>query len=98
MQPSHVSFDDFSNNEMMLAAVVVRELEIIGEAAGKLSKNFKSEHPEIPWADIVGMRNRLIHEYFGVDVKLVWQTSQKNVPELKEKLLAIDSAKENRLL
>ena len=97
MQPSHVSFDDFSNNEMMLAAVV-RELEIIGEAAGKLSKNFKSEHPEIPWADIVGMRNRLIHEYFGVDVKLVWQTSQKNVPELKEKLLAIDSAKENRLL
>ena len=41
---------------MMLAAVV-RELEIIGEAAGKLSKNFKSEHPEIPWADIVGMRN-----------------------------------------
>jgi len=97
LQPSHVSFDDFSNNEMMLAAVV-RELEIIGEAAGKLSKNFKSEHPEIPWADIVGMRNRLIHEYFGVDVKLVWQTSQKNVPELKEKLLAIDSAKENRLL
>jgi len=56
LQPSHVSFDDFSNNEMMLAAVV-RELEIIGEAAGKLSKNFKSEHPEIPWADIVGMRN-----------------------------------------
>jgi len=97
LQPSHVSFDDFSNNEMMLAAVV-RELEIIGEAAGKLSKNFKSEHPEIPWADIVGMRNRLIHEYFSVDVKLVWQTSQKNVPELKEKLLAIDSAKENRLL
>lgn len=76
----------------------MRELEIIGEAAGKLSKNFKSEHPEIPWADIVGMRNRLIHEYFGIDVKLVWQTSQKNVPELKEKLLATDLAEENRLL
>lgn len=65
---------------------VVRRIEIIGEAANKVSKEFKAKHKDIPWLDIVGMRNLLIHEYFNVDEKEVWHTVQNDLPTLKKKL------------
>ncbi|MCK6462683.1 MAG: DUF86 domain-containing protein [Candidatus Pacebacteria bacterium] len=68
---------------------VVRELEIIGEAANNLSDDFKKKHPEIPFRDMSDMRNVLIHEYFGVNTKIVWDTCQDDLPKLKEVIKAI---------
>jgi len=79
---SDATFESFSENDMMVDAVV-RELEIIGEAARNLSDELCGKNPDIPWAKIKGMRNVLIHEYFGVDLKIVWDTYKKNLPELK---------------
>ena len=62
---------------------VIRELEIIGEAARNLSAPFIEEHADIPWSRIRRMRNVLIHEYFGVNLKVVWDTSHHNLPQLK---------------
>jgi len=75
-------FDDFSDNDMMIDAVV-RELEIIGEAARNLSDSFQDKHFEIPWYKIKAMRNVLIHEYFGVNLKVVWDTCKNDIPALK---------------
>jgi uncharacterized protein with HEPN domain len=77
-----ISYNQFVSNKMMTDAVV-RELEIIGEAINNLSKDFRSDHPQIPFRDIIDMRNVLIHEYFGVNTKIVWDTCKKNLPALK---------------
>jgi len=61
---------------------VTRNLEIIGEAAAKLSKEFKEKHADIPWKDIVGMRNWLIHAYFDIDYNHVWNTVHEDIPVL----------------
>jgi uncharacterized protein with HEPN domain len=65
---------------------VLRALEIIGEATKNLSKELKAEHPDVQWSDIAGMRDRLIHQYFGVNLELVWATVKKSVPELEKKI------------
>lgn len=65
---------------------VCRRLEIIGEAANALESEFKEQFPNIPWYKIVAMRNILIHEYFAVDLDQVWNTVQKDLPELKNQL------------
>lgn len=75
-------YEGFCANDMMVDAVV-RELEIIGEAAKHLSEPFVSEHDDIPWHRIKAMRNTLIHEYFGVVLKVVWDTCHSNLPRLK---------------
>jgi uncharacterized protein with HEPN domain len=61
----------FEDNELVQNAVM-RPLEIIGEASAKISKEFRKAHPEIPWREMVGLRNRLIHEYFRIDLGAVW--------------------------
>jgi len=68
---------------------VVRNLEIIGEAVKNVSAEFKAAHPEIPWRRIAGMRDRLIHEYFGVNLKIVWERVERDIPDLKRKIEAI---------
>jgi uncharacterized protein with HEPN domain len=80
------SYDNFASNDMMVAAVV-RELEIIGEAAGHLSESFCKKYGDIQWRKIVAMRNYLIHEYFGVNTEVVWSTCKNNLPKLKEVIL-----------
>ena len=61
---------------------VIRRLEIIGEAAGRLSPEFRERHPEIPWNAMTGMRNRMIHGYDDIDMDIVWNTSQESIPNL----------------
>ncbi len=75
-------FDDFSKNELVFDAIV-RQLEIIGEASNNISDEFQNEHANIPWRKIVGIRNTLIHEYFGVNKRVVWETCDHNLKELK---------------
>ena len=68
---------------------VVRALEIIGEAAKNLSKELRAKHKEIPLKEIAGMRDKLIHLYFGIKWELVWETAKNKIPELKNQLLKI---------
>ena len=65
---------------------VVRNLEIVGEAVRQLPETFKEEHPEVPWWQIAGMRNRIVHDYFGVDEEIIWQVIEKSVPALKQQV------------
>ena len=74
---------EFLRNEMMHQAVV-RELEIIGEAAARVSPDFRREYPDIAWGQIIGMRNRLVHAYFEVDLNIVWEIVNFDLPPLKE--------------
>ena len=83
------SRDDLDSNRMLTLAIV-KELEIIGEAASKLSPELKIQHPHIPWIDIVGMRNRLTHGYFDVDLDRVWDTVVVDLASLRDGLAVID--------
>ncbi|NOZ51220.1 MAG: DUF86 domain-containing protein [Chloroflexi bacterium] len=68
---------------------VIRQLEIIGEATRHLSKSLRQQYTEVPWQDIAGMRDKLIHDYFGVDIDTVWLAATEDVPELSEKVKEI---------
>lgn len=92
------TFDDFEKDEKTIFAVI-RALEIIGEAVNKLPVSVKNKYKEIPWKKVAGMRNKLIHEYFGVDIKIVWKTIKKDIPDLKNKILEIlKELKVNKLI
>lgn len=68
---------------------IVRRLEIIGEATKNLPISFREKHTTIPWKKMAGMRDVLIHGYFGIDMELVWKITQKDIPELKKKILKL---------
>ena len=68
---------------------VIRQLEIIGEATKRLSKQLCSQHREVPWRRIAGLRDVLIHDYMGVDIKAVWEITQKDLPGLKKRVQEI---------
>jgi uncharacterized protein with HEPN domain len=70
----------FSVDEKTIDAVV-RNLEIIGEAANRLPEEFKSKHKTISWRKIIGLRNRIVHDYFGVDLEIVWRILKDDVPD-----------------
>lgn len=72
----------FAKDEL-LQVWVIHHLEIVGEACRALSDSMKAGHPEIPWNDIIGMRNILIHEYFGIDTPQVWMVVERDLPALK---------------
>jgi len=76
---------EFLENELVKDAVV-RNIEIIGEAVKNLPDGFKKVHPEIPWKDISGMRDRIVHFYFGLDFDVVWDTIKNDLPDLEKKM------------
>lgn len=76
-----LTFEKFMDDEKTVDAVV-RNFEIIGEAANRVPEEFKSSHPGINWRRIIGFRNRIIHEYFGIDYEILWKIKQENIPEL----------------
>lgn len=86
---SGMRYDDFSHDDKTIYAVI-RTIEVIGEAAKNVPDDFKVKYPHIPWRDMAGMRDKLIHAYFGVDVERVWKTITEEIPPLKslfEKML-----------
>ncbi len=82
---SGMSYDDFVSDTKTQDAII-RNIEIMGEAIKKLSMKFRQMHNEIPWRLIAGTRDRLSHDYFGVNVDIVWEIATTDVPELKEKI------------
>lgn len=79
-------FEKFLGNSMMRFACI-KQLEIIGEAGNHISEETKSKFSEIEWSQIVGMRNVFVHEYFGVDINLVWEIIRSELPDLKIKII-----------
>jgi len=80
-----MTFETFENDKKTVQAVV-RSLEIIGEAANHLPQEIKEKYPDIPWRDMISMRNKVLHEYFGVDEEVLWQTITEDLLPLKEKI------------
>lgn len=78
-----MSENEFLSNSMAHDAVV-RQVEIIGEAAGNISDEFQETHKELPWGKMIGIRNKIIHEYFNVNYAIVWDTVKDDLPILKK--------------
>ena len=77
--------DDLAGDPLLLSAVL-HQLYVIGEAAAHVSSDIKDRHPGIPWKAIYGFRNFIAHEYFSLDVDIVWQTIAQDVPDLKSRM------------
>ncbi|MFP4528145.1 MAG: DUF86 domain-containing protein [Candidatus Kapaibacterium sp.] len=82
---SSLTEEDFMENETLKRAFV-RSIEIIGEASKKIPDDFKQSHPDIEWRNMARMRDRLIHDYFGIDYAIVWDVVRNKIPALKEKI------------
>ncbi|MEK7570852.1 MAG: DUF86 domain-containing protein [Patescibacteria group bacterium] len=80
-----MSFSEFEDDKKSIDAVV-RNIEIIGEASTHISEDLKIQHPKIPWKKMISMRNKIIHEYFGIDNEILWETIQNDLPLLSEKV------------
>lgn len=75
--------------DLVTQDAVVRQLEIIGEATKRVSNEFRSKHPDIPWSDMAGMRDVLIHDYIDVDLGVVWKTVSEDIPDLKALIIKL---------
>ncbi len=82
---SGVSKEQFLENGLLQDGVV-RQLEVIGEASRNLSDEFQESHPEVPWGEIVGLRNRIVHAYFKIDFKVAWDIARDDLPSLKKQV------------
>jgi uncharacterized protein with HEPN domain len=79
------TFEQIYNDENLYDAII-RRFEIMGEASTKISQATREKYPELPWREMVGMRNRLIHNYFDIDSQILWHTITNSLPELQVKL------------
>ena len=91
---SGMSYDEFAHDEKTIFAVI-RALEILGEASNKIPHSIQKGYEEIPWREMKGMRNKLIHDYMGVNVQVVWETVKEDFPELKEFIQGLKRDLEN---
>ena len=85
---SQMDHDAFITDDLVVDGVA-RNLEIIGEAARQLPDEYKRAHTEIPWTQIAGLRNRIVHDYFGLDLEIIWQIVQHDLPELENQVSAL---------
>ncbi len=83
-----ISKEDFAKNTLIQDAVI-RNFEIIGEATKKISPDFKKVNFEVPWKEMAGMRDKLIHDYIGIDIQVIWDTIQQDLPKLQKIIKAI---------
>ncbi|MCZ7358265.1 MAG: DUF86 domain-containing protein [Candidatus Methanoperedens sp.] len=80
-----LDYDDFMDNNLVQDGVV-RQIEIVGEATKRVSTEMREKYPDIPWRKMAGMRDKLVHDYLGVDLDAVWDTVRKDIPELKKEI------------
>ena len=80
-----MTFEDFISNEIIIDAVI-RNFEIIGEAANRLNDDFKDEYQEIDWHRIRGFRNRIVHDYVGIDYEIVWRIKETILPDMLDRI------------
>ncbi|MFH1957709.1 MAG: DUF86 domain-containing protein [bacterium] len=85
---AELSYKDFAIDEKTVDAVV-RNLEIIGEASKNIPKRIKSKYSDIPWKEVTSMRNRITHEYFGLDREIIWEIAKKDLLEIEPKIKEI---------
>ena len=83
---------DFKSDELLQYAII-KILEMIGEACNKLETDFHSTHPDIPWRSIIGMRNRTVHDYWDINLPIVWKTVTTRVPELRDQIAKLIDSK-----
>ena len=82
---SNLTYEKFINNPV-LGRAFVRSLEVIGEAVKKLPIEIREKYPKVPWKNIAGMRDVLIHDYFGIKYEIVWKTVKERIPELRKQI------------
>ena len=80
-----VSKDTFYNYLMMQDAVM-HQIEIIGEASNRISETFREQHPELPWMEMRAIRNKIVHDYRGIELEIIWDTIKNNLPGLKSQI------------
>ena len=85
---NNISKSDFLNS-VQIQDAVIRRLEIIGEATKNLPIDLRKQYPQVRWEDIAGMRDKLIHHYFGIDLKITWTVVKKDIPQLKKHIKTI---------
>lgn len=85
----NLSYQEFIGDSKTVDAVI-RNFEIIGEAANRLSPDFRKTHSQIEWTRIRGFRNRIVHDYFGIDYEIVWSIVQDNIPQLIKDIEVLD--------
>ena len=78
----------FEQNELVQVWILY-QIQVIGEAARGVSPEMRAAHPEVPWLDVIGMRNILVHEYFGIDLQEVWDTAVNDIPPLRARITTI---------
>lgn len=92
---ANLSYDEFIRDNKTQDAVI-RNLEVIGEAAKQVEENIKKKYNNIPWKEMVGIRNRIIHGYFGVDLEIIWQIINHDLRDLKQKIEKVLTEDDNK--
>ncbi|GMV92970.1 MAG: hypothetical protein AMXMBFR82_27480 [Candidatus Hydrogenedentota bacterium] len=82
-ETADISLERFEKDDVLRDALAYR-FQVIGEAASQVSRAFRAKHPEVPWARIVGMRHRIVHDYMNVNYKILWRTAKEDIPVLIE--------------